>query len=170
MPSTTPCRLGAIPGRLGNPDIGWESTEQTNVGIDVELFSSKLSFTGDVYNKQTTGILIAVPVSTLIGYTATDAERRLRAATPAGRPRVNWRSNVRTFNYSIGFNISDNKNRVTSLPGGDQINPANIRLRRSAASDIRSTRSSASRRSASSRRPRRSRAGRSRTRRPHRAI
>ncbi|MDB4883249.1 MAG: TonB-dependent outer membrane protein SusC/RagA, partial [Gemmatimonadetes bacterium] len=115
---------GATPGRIANPDIGWESTEQTNVGVDIEMFSNKLSFTGDVYNKQTSGILIAVPVSTLIGYGA-PTQNAGSVSNTGWETAVNWRSNVRSLSYSIGFNVSDNKNRVTSLPGGDQINPAN---------------------------------------------
>ncbi|MDQ2668517.1 MAG: SusC/RagA family TonB-linked outer membrane protein, partial [Gemmatimonadota bacterium] len=33
---------GATPGRIANPDIGWESTEQTNGGVDIEMLGSKL--------------------------------------------------------------------------------------------------------------------------------
>ncbi|MEO8621577.1 MAG: SusC/RagA family TonB-linked outer membrane protein, partial [bacterium] len=112
---------GATPGRIANPDIGWETTEQTNGGVDVELMGSRLSFTGDLYNKQTHGILLAVPISTLVGQTAATVNAASVANT-GWEAAVNWRSAVKSFNYSIGFNIADNKNRITSLPGGDQIN------------------------------------------------
>jgi TonB-linked SusC/RagA family outer membrane protein len=115
---------GATPGRIANPDIGWETTEQTNGGVDVELFDSKLTFTGDVYKKLTTGILIAVPVSTLIGYSA-PTQNAGAVQNTGWETALNWRSNVKTFQYSIGFNLANNKNRITSLPGGDQINPGN---------------------------------------------
>jgi TonB-linked SusC/RagA family outer membrane protein len=111
---------GAIPGRLANPNISWESTEQTNVGLDVELLSNRLTLTGDVYNKLTDGILIAVPVSSLIGYTAPTTNAGAVQNT-GWEAALNWRHNIGQFNYSIGFNIADNKNKITSLPGGDQI-------------------------------------------------
>ncbi|MDQ2665485.1 MAG: SusC/RagA family TonB-linked outer membrane protein, partial [Gemmatimonadota bacterium] len=34
---------------------------------------------------------------------------------------------IKTFNYTFGFNVADNKNRITSLPGGDQINGNRLR-------------------------------------------
>ena len=115
---------GATPGRIANPDIGWETTEQTNGGVDIEMFQSKLSFTGDLYNKQTHGILLQVPISSLVGQTA-PTQNAASVANVGWETAVNYRSNIRTFNYTLGFNLSDNKNRITSLPGGDQINANN---------------------------------------------
>ena len=112
---------GATPGRIANPNIGWETTEQTNGGVDIEMLGSKLSFSGDVYNKQTSGILLAVPISTLVGQTA-PTQNAAAVSNVGWEGAVNWRSNVKTFNYTFGFNIANNKNRITSLPGGDQIN------------------------------------------------
>ena len=112
---------GATPGRIANPDIGWETTEQSNVGMDLELLQSKLTFTGDLYNKQTSGILLAVPISSLVGQSA-PTQNAASVANVGWETAVNYRSNVKTFNYTLGFNLSDNKNRITSLPGGDQIN------------------------------------------------
>jgi TonB-linked SusC/RagA family outer membrane protein len=117
---------GATPGRLANPDISWETTEQTNVGLDVEMFSNRLSFTADVYNKLTSGILIAVPVSSLIGYSSPTTNAG-GVQNKGWETAVNWRHNVGQLNYSFGFNIADNKNRITNLPGGDQISGATIR-------------------------------------------
>ena len=114
---------GATPGRIANPNIGWETTEQTNGGVDIELMQRRLSFTGDVYNKQTHGVLLAVPISTLVGQTA-PTQNAAAVSNVGWEGAVNWRSAMRTVNYSIGFNIANNKNRITSLPGGDQINAA----------------------------------------------
>jgi TonB-linked SusC/RagA family outer membrane protein len=117
---------GAIPGRLANPDISWETTEQTNVGVDIEMLSNRLTFTGDVYNKLTSGILIAVPVSSLIGYTSPTSNAGAVQNT-GWETALNWRHNFGQFNYSVGFNVANNKNRITNLPGGDQIASPYIR-------------------------------------------
>ncbi|HEX7979047.1 MAG TPA: hypothetical protein VF461_10620, partial [Gemmatimonadaceae bacterium] len=139
---------GATPGRIANPDISWETTEQTDFGTDIEMFDGRLSFTGDVYKKQTTGILLQLPISSLVGQTA--------ATTNAGglsnkgwETAVNWRSNIHTFNYSIGFNLADNHPKITSLPSGDQFNVGCFPCIRRLGEDR--TRTSASRPSASSR-------------------
>jgi TonB-linked SusC/RagA family outer membrane protein len=115
---------GATPGRIANPDIGWETTEQTNGGVDIEMFDSRLAFTGDVYNKRTSGILLAVPISSLVGQTA-PTQNAAAVQNTGWEAALNWRGATHALNYSVGFNISDNKNRITQLPGGDQINVAN---------------------------------------------
>jgi TonB-linked SusC/RagA family outer membrane protein len=111
---------GATPGRIANPDIGWETTEQADGGVDVELFDGRMSFTGDVYRKNTTGILLAIPISSLVGQAA--PTQNAGAVSNVGwESSLNWRDQFRSVRYSVGFNLSDNKNKITSLPGGDQI-------------------------------------------------
>ena len=111
---------GAIPGRIANPDIGWETTEQTNGGVDIEMMSGRLSFTGDVYKKITSGILLQIPMSSLVPGTA--PVRNAAAVQNTGwESALNWNNSFRSLNYSIGVNLSDNKNRITQLPGGDQL-------------------------------------------------
>lgn len=114
---------GAIPGRIANPDIGWETTEQTNGGVDVELLRNRLTFTGDVYKKRTSGILLSVPISSLVGQAA-PTQNAASVQNTGWEAALNWRGAMRSFNYSVGFNIANNNNRITNLPGGDQINVA----------------------------------------------
>ncbi|HVS61026.1 MAG TPA: TonB-dependent receptor [Gemmatimonadaceae bacterium] len=117
---------GATPGRIANPDIGWETTEQTNGGVDVEMMQGKLSFTGDIYKKNTSGILLQVPISSLVGQTA-PTQNAASVSNTGWEAAVNWRDQFRSFNYQIGFNLSDVKNKITNLPGGDQIGGGTIR-------------------------------------------
>ena len=116
---------GATPGRIANPDIGWETTEQTNGGVDVELMQGKLTFTGDLYKKNTTGILLQVPISSLVGQTA-PTQNAAAVSNTGWESAVNWRSQVGSLNYSFGFNLSNVQNRITRLPGGDQISGGTI--------------------------------------------
>jgi TonB-linked SusC/RagA family outer membrane protein len=117
---------GATPGRIANPNIGWETTEQTNGGADLELMSGRLLFTTDVYKKNTTGILLQVPISSLVGQTA-PTQNAASVSNTGWETSLNWRSQLAAVNYSIGANLSNVKNRVTSLPGGDQIGTGTIR-------------------------------------------
>lgn len=53
---------GAFPKNFANPDIKWESTAMTNIGIDMLALNSRLSLTMDYYVKNTSDILLEVPI------------------------------------------------------------------------------------------------------------
>ena len=53
---------GAFPKNFANPDIKWEETAMTNVGIDFMAFNNRLSLTADYYVKNTKDILLTVPI------------------------------------------------------------------------------------------------------------
>ena len=49
-------------------DITWEETTQTNIGLDLSLFSSRINFTFDAYLKETSGLLLDVELPDYSGY------------------------------------------------------------------------------------------------------
>ncbi len=53
---------GFLPSNYPNPDLVWESLNQTNIGIDFTMFDSKLSASFDVYDKKSKGFLFQVPL------------------------------------------------------------------------------------------------------------
>ncbi|MEP6730690.1 MAG: SusC/RagA family TonB-linked outer membrane protein [bacterium] len=55
-------------GRLANPNLHWETTLQKDAGLDASFFGSRLSFTVDVYDKNTTDLLQTVNLATNTGY------------------------------------------------------------------------------------------------------
>lgn len=54
-------------GGSANPDLRWEKTAQTNIGIDALFLNGRIEFTADYYNKQTTDLLLAVPLPMIAG-------------------------------------------------------------------------------------------------------
>ena len=44
---------GYVPSRLGNEDLGWESTRSSNVGLDFGFFNNRIQGSVDIYSKQT---------------------------------------------------------------------------------------------------------------------
>ena len=56
-----PYPVGTVYTRFANPDIQWEVSSQTNVGVDFGLFSGALSGTVDYFRKVSTNILVEVP-------------------------------------------------------------------------------------------------------------
>ncbi len=55
---------------ISNPDLKWEESTTTNVGIDLAMFKNKFTFTIDYFNKITDNLILAVPYAPSLGYTA----------------------------------------------------------------------------------------------------
>ena len=49
-------------GSIQNNDLGWESTEQINVGLDLAALDGRIQFTADAYLKKTSDLLLYVPL------------------------------------------------------------------------------------------------------------
>lgn len=107
---------GAFPKNFANPDIKWEETAMTNVGIDFMAFNNRLSLTADYYVKNTKDILLAVPIPISSGG-ANDPIRN------AGKIRNNgfefnlgWMDQPNPdISYGINLIGSFNKNKVIAM-------------------------------------------------------
>ncbi|MFA5815308.1 MAG: TonB-dependent receptor [Bacteroidales bacterium] len=58
---------GMVPSRIANPSLRWETSEQTDIGLDLGFLNNKMTFTADFYNKTTKDWLIEAPAPLLIG-------------------------------------------------------------------------------------------------------
>jgi TonB-linked SusC/RagA family outer membrane protein len=111
-------------------DLRWETSESTNLGMDLDLFKSRVVITLDVYNKLTRDLLFNLPLPSSSGI-----ERN---------SLTNWNGSLLTnlgnisnkgvevdvlvnairakkagaFSWTMSFNLGRNINKVTSLPGG----------------------------------------------------
>mgnify|MGYP000656051760 FL=1 len=107
---------GAFPKNFANPDIKWEETAMTNVGIDFMAFNNRLSLTADYYVKNTKDILLTVPIPISSGG-ANDPIRN------AGKIRNNgfefnlgWMDQTNPdISYGINLIGSFNKNKVIAM-------------------------------------------------------
>ena len=113
--------------RLGNPNIKWETTESTNVGIDATFFNNRMAFSFEYYNKTTKDMLLAAPMPKYMGY-PNNTYTNIGAANNRGiELNLEWRDKIRDFEYNIGFNMSTIRNRMTKLNGGTPIPSGEIR-------------------------------------------
>jgi TonB-linked SusC/RagA family outer membrane protein len=62
---------GITPNQIANPDLKWESTKQLDLGLNVGLFNNRITLVYDYYHKQTSDLLLAVPVPKTTGYSST---------------------------------------------------------------------------------------------------
>mgnify|MGYP001240302541 CR=1 FL=1 len=112
---------GAYPSRLANPGLTWETSEQTNIGLDARFLNSRLGFNFDFYMKNTKDWLVEAPILATAG---------------AGAPYINggsvkntgvelaltWNDQIgNDFHYNVGINGAYNKNKVGEIPTDDGI-------------------------------------------------
>jgi len=58
---------GSKANRLQNPDLKWEESEQTDIGIDLGLLGNALTFSADYYIKKTNGMILEMPIPSYVG-------------------------------------------------------------------------------------------------------
>jgi TonB-linked SusC/RagA family outer membrane protein len=100
---------------LANADISWETTEMTDIGLDMTLFSN-LSITADYFSKRTRDILLTLDIPAIIGLGAPSQNAGI-VDNKGWELGINYKGAVRNFRYDVGFNISDVKNTVVDLRG-----------------------------------------------------
>lgn len=101
---------------LGNPNLRWETTTQNNVGLEVNMFESRLQATFDYYRKNTTDILVSPPYIQTIGL---GGGRWINGATMKNwgwELVVAYGNQVGDFRYNIALNATRNNNQITHLP------------------------------------------------------
>lgn len=113
-PSSPLSGPGSAQVSYGNPDLKWETTDQTNLGIDLLMFNGRLSFTADAYLKKTSDVLLDVQLSNSLPITTiqTNAGNIQNKGIDLAISTVNM---DKAFRWQTDFNISFNKNEVTDL-------------------------------------------------------
>jgi outer membrane receptor protein involved in Fe transport len=60
--------VGSAPNNLVIPDVKWETSEQTNIGIDARFLNSRLTVTADYFHKNTKDLIVSgIKASTVVG-------------------------------------------------------------------------------------------------------
>lgn len=107
---------GYVQSTLSNPNLSWEKIKMLDLGFDLAMFSNRLTFSFDWYNKDTDGILLKLNYPAQMG--AKPSEQNAGKVNNKGwEMDLNWRSQAGEFMYGIGFNLSDVKNKIVDLGG-----------------------------------------------------
>ena len=115
VPST-----GAIPGTLANPNVSWETSEQTNIGLDARFFNSAFGVTVDGYIKNTKDWLVQAPIASVYGFEApyvNGGDVRNSGIELA----LDYSKYTGEFNWCVKLNGSYNKNVVTRIANAEGI-------------------------------------------------
>lgn len=115
-------RPGIYPTSVGNPDLKWEETSQFDVGVEFGFLQERLSFIVDYYRKETTDMLLNVPLphSSSTG----SVTRNYGSVENQGFEFTMNSQNVQrtNFSWSTSITASTNRNKILTLgPTGDPI-------------------------------------------------
>jgi TonB-linked SusC/RagA family outer membrane protein len=113
-------KVGLRSTRLANSDLKWETTSQTNIGVDLSVIQGRVSLTADYYYKKTTDLLLNMPIPSAAGFNsimknAGSVENRgfeIDLSTVNLTGPLEWRTS---------FNLAANKNKILDLGGRGNI-------------------------------------------------
>ena len=111
---------GAKPGVLANPDVSWETSEQTNIGLDARFFNSSLGLTVDGYVKDTKDWLVQAPIAGVYGFSAPYVNGGDVRNTGV-EVSIDYGKHTGDFTYGVKLNGAYNKNIVTRIANAEGI-------------------------------------------------
>lgn len=111
---------GAAVTSLVDEDITWETTESIDIGLDLGLLNNRLNLELDYFNKQTSDILVRLPIPQILGGVSAPVENVGRMRNDGFEVAASYQSDSynRDFSYRIGANLSYVTNEVTKFRGG----------------------------------------------------
>ena len=102
---------------LSNPQLTWESTYVTNVGIDYGFLNNRLTGSFEWFNRETKGILISLPVPLEHGTSSVPNQNAGEVNNRGFDFDINWSDKISKVTYSVGFNMGFVSNKVTKFQG-----------------------------------------------------
>ena len=112
---------GMVQAFLPNPNLKWETSKQTDIGIDLGFFNNKLMLTADYYIKKSSDFLLEIQMPAQTGFTK--ATRNVGSVKNNGFEfSVDYRDNSHDFKYGVNVNLTTVKNKIERLsPGKDAV-------------------------------------------------
>jgi TonB-linked SusC/RagA family outer membrane protein len=117
---------GYSPNTMGNPNIQWETSEQTNAGIDFSLLGGAINGTLDYYIKDTRDMLLQVPLPRSLGYQNDPWANLGKVRNQGFEMQLTWiKKASKDFSFVLTGNLSTIKNEVIDIggrpmPGGNE--------------------------------------------------
>ncbi len=107
---------GQVLSSFPNVNLGWEQSNQVNVGMDLSLLDNKLTFTAEYYNKITNDMLLPIEIPVISGFQS--AFSNIGKVENKGLElALGYRTAVNELNLYTNFNIAFNRNKVLEILG-----------------------------------------------------
>ncbi|CAA0224617.1 SusC/RagA family TonB-dependent receptor precursor [Tenacibaculum maritimum] len=106
----------AVPTQIPNVDLGWETTTQTDIGFDLNLYESRLNFSFDYYRKVTTDLLFTTPLPNTSGFESVETNIGDVAFKGLEFSLTSTNFNTDNFSWTTNINATFSSNEVLKLP------------------------------------------------------
>jgi TonB-linked SusC/RagA family outer membrane protein len=110
---------GTQPTRIANPSLKWETSEQTNFGIDLSTLNSSLTVTLDYYIKKTKDWLVTAPVPMLVGNSAPIINGG-SVQNSGIEAEISYRKQIGDLYLSASINGAFNKSEVLDIQNAEK--------------------------------------------------
>jgi TonB-linked SusC/RagA family outer membrane protein len=105
---------GLIQSTIPNPELTWEKSQQTNIGLELGLYKNRVFLLADYYTTKTSDLLLNVSISSVSGFQTT--LQNLGEVENSGfELALRTKNFVGEFTWDTDINFSTNKNEVLSL-------------------------------------------------------
>jgi TonB-linked SusC/RagA family outer membrane protein len=111
---------GLAPNTIPTPDIRWETSEQTDIGLDVHFLDSKFTFTFDYYNKLTKDLLLEVKIPGHYGSNS-PIDNAAEVRNRGYEFDLGYNDKIGSFSWGAKANISFNENEVTYIGNDEKV-------------------------------------------------
>jgi TonB-dependent starch-binding outer membrane protein SusC len=113
---------GVTVNALASPDLRWEQTDQTDIGMDLGFLQNKFNVSVDWYNRKSNGLLVSIPLPASVGIGLTQGVNSVKVVNAASalnkglEVTLGYQEKLnRHTSINLGANASFNKNKVLSL-------------------------------------------------------
>lgn len=108
---------GFVQIQAASPALKWETTDETNVGVDFALLHNKIYGSFDYFSRKTTGILITPPIASALG------EGQTKTVNGASKSNKGWEfvigykgDKIGNLQYNVQMNFAHFRDKITELP------------------------------------------------------
>lgn len=109
-------------GAFTDTALGWETTTQTNIGVDLGFLDNRINVIANYYNSISSDILYKAPISVISGSTSTTTNMSGAKIRNRGFDvQVDTRILTGKVNWNFSANVSVNRNKVVDMGGLDDI-------------------------------------------------
>jgi len=120
--SNTSLTNGSYPSTIGVEKTKWETSRQTNIGIDAQLLNNKLSVSIDLYRKLTKDWLVAAPLLATAGVSTNPYINGGNVTNKGIELQLAYNDRIgKDFSYSVSGSYAYNQNMVNNIPTADGI-------------------------------------------------
>lgn len=117
---------GVVPTSLGNADLKWETSEQTDLGLELGFLNERITLVMDVYRKKSIDLLMNAGMSPSTGF-STSIKNIGKIQNDGIELTLGFVPVKKAFTWTSDFNISFNRNKVLALADNQTARLTNMR-------------------------------------------